>query len=556
VPFCLGRTVRPPAHSRDEVANWFNPAWQSRQFICSILFFLLALLSASFSAHATLANFRADCGSSGCHLNGLPAGTAVANGPNFNTSNSSAVFTRANAAGMGSSATNIAAIVAYIESVRPTITNNAVTFNTAKSIAIPDLYFNSLYAVINDVQIVSAPMAGASVTKTIAGNAGTFLYTPKANFCGNDSWTYQGIGPASAATTIRTATVTISCPPSPVITSGTTASGTAGVLFGGYTVTASNSPTSFSASGLPPGLNINTSSGLISGTPTTGGTFNATVSASNANPTAGTQTVTFTIIPASPVITSGATATGTIGTVFTGYTITATNTPTSFSAIGLPPGLSVTAGTGAIIGTPTSTGTFTATVSASNANPTPGTRTVTFTIFPAIPVITSGTAVSGTVGTAITPYQITATNSPTTFTAPGLPGGLSINATGLISGTPTVAGTFNVTVSAANTNPTAGTQTVVFTIVPPIPVISSAATASGQTGVLLSPTYTITASNSPTIFAATGLPPGLTINTSSGVISGTPTALGVFNVALTAQNANPRHSGARLYHHARAARHH
>ncbi len=511
-----------------------------RLFLAKALLALIAVLAAaaSFGAYATLANFRSDCGSSGCHLNGLPAGTAVANGPVFNTAGSSAVFTQANAAGMGASSANIAAIVAYIESVRPRITNDPVAFNTAKNITIPDLYFGSVYNIITDVQVTSGPRVGATVTRTIAGTTGTFRYTPPTNFCGSDSWTYTGIG--GATTTTRTATVTIACPPSPVITSGTTASGTVNVVFGGYTVTATNSPTSFSASGLPPGLGINTSSGLISGTPTTGGTFNATVTASNANPTAGTLGVTFTIIPASPVITSGGTATGTIGTAFgAGYTITATNTPTSFSATGLPPGLSVIAGTGVITGTPTSVGTFNATVTATNANPTPGTRGVTFTIFPAIPVITSGGAVSGTVGTAITPYQIAATNSPTTFAAPGLPGGLSVSASGLISGTPTVAGTFNVTVSAANTNPTAGTRTVVFTIVPPIPVISSAATASGQTGVLLSPTYTITASNSPTVFGATGLPPGLTLNTSSGVISGTPTALGVFNVALTAQNANP-----------------
>ena len=495
---------------------------------------LLILSATSFDTHATLANFQSGCQAAGCH-------GAAPNGPNYNAAGSTAVLT---AAGMPVlNAADVNAIVAYLKTLTDAlaITNEPVAFNTTLIKAAPDLYFNSAFMLIRSLEIVSGPMAGASVSTSVSGNTGTFTYTPKANFCGNDSWTYRGSNIANTTkTTTRTATVTIACPPSPVISSGTTASGTAGVVFGGYTVTASNSPTIFGASGLPPGLNINTATGLISGTPTAGGTFSATVSASNANPTAGTQTVNFTIIPASPVITSGVTAAGTIGTAFgAGYTITATNTPTNFSATGLPPGLTVTAGTGVVTGTPTSVGTFNATVTATNANPTPGTRAVTFTIFPAIPVITSGIAVSGTVGTAITAYQIAATNSPTTFTAPGLPAGLSINAAGLISGTPTVAGTFNVTVTAANTNPTAGTRTVVFTIVPPIPVISSAATASGQTGVLLSPTYTITASSSPTVFGATGLPPGLTLNTGTGVISGTPTALGVFNVALTAQNANP-----------------
>lgn len=66
------------------------------------------------------------------------------------------------------------------------------------------------------------------------------------------------------------------------------------------------------------------------------------------------------------------------------------------------------------------------------------------------------------------------------------------------------------------------------------PVITSSLTASGNQG---SPfTYTITATNSPTSYNATGLPAGLTINTTTGVISGTPTVTGVFNITITATN--------------------
>ncbi len=68
------------------------------------------------------------------------------------------------------------------------------------------------------------------------------------------------------------------------------------------------------------------------------------------------------------------------------------------------------------------------------------------------PVLTGGT-VSGTVGTAITNYQIVATNGPTGYSiASGtLPTGLSLNTTsGVISGTPTVAGTSSITVNASN----------------------------------------------------------------------------------------------------------
>src|SRR5258707_2593448 len=56
----------------------------------------------------------------------------------------------------------------------------------------------------------------------------------------------------------------------PVITSGTTASGTVGSAFS-YQITATNTPTSYGATGLAAGLAVNTSTGLISGTPTAAG---------------------------------------------------------------------------------------------------------------------------------------------------------------------------------------------------------------------------------------------------------------------------------------------
>src|SRR5205807_10323893 len=74
------------------------------------------------------------------------------------------------------------------------------------------------------------------------------------------------------------------------------------------------------------------------------------------------------------------------------------------------------------------------------------------------PVITSAGTATGTVGQAFS-YQITATNSPTSFGATGLPAGPSVNAgTGLMSGTPTAARTSSVTLSAANAGGT-GTAT-------------------------------------------------------------------------------------------------
>jgi Domain of unknown function (DUF4082)/Bacterial Ig domain/Putative Ig domain len=156
----------------------------------------------------------------------------------------------------------------------------------------------------------------------------------------------------------------------------------------------------------------------------------------------------------------------------------------------------------------------------------------------ALPAITSALTASGTVGGAFS-YAITASNNPTRFNATGLPAGLSVNTTtGLISGTPTAAGMSNVALSATNAAGT-GSATLVLTInvapPPAPPIITSALTASGTVGAAFS--YTITASNNPTRFNTTGLPAGLSVNTTTGLISGTPTAAGMSNVALSATNA-------------------
>ena len=129
----------------------------------------------------------------------------------------------------------------------------------------------------------------------------------------------------------------------------------------------------------------------------------------------------------------------------------------------MPAGLSVNTGTGLISGTPTTAATSTVTLSATNAGGT-GTALLTLTINNlGSPVITSSGTASGTVGSAFS-YQITATNSPTSYAATNLPAGLSVNTgTGLISGTPTTAATSTVTLSATNAGGT-GTATLTLTI--------------------------------------------------------------------------------------------
>jgi len=298
-----------------------------------------------------------------------------------------------------------------------------------------------------------------------------------------------------------------------------------------YQITATNSPTSYAATGLPPGLAVSPTTGLIWGTPTTAGTSIATVSATNSGGTASAN-LTLTITSAAPVITSSTAAGGTMGNAFS-YQITATNSPTSYTATGLPPGLAVSPTTGLVSGTPATAGTSTVTVSATNSGGT-GSANLTLTVSSAAPVITSLTADSGSMGSPFS-YQITATNSPTSYTATGLPSGLAVSpTTGLISGTPATSGTSTVTVGATNSGGT-GSANLTLTVSSAAPVITSSTAVSGAVGSAFS--YQITATNSPTSYGATGLPPGLAVNANTGIISGTPTISGTSSITISATSA-------------------
>jgi len=93
-------------------------------------------------------------------------------------------------------------------------------------------------------------------------------------------------------------TVTSVVPGAPVITSATSASGVQDQPFN-YQITATESPTSFGATALPPGLSVNTASGVISGMPTTVGSYDPVISATNSTAT-GSATLNMTISAPTP----------------------------------------------------------------------------------------------------------------------------------------------------------------------------------------------------------------------------------------------------------------
>jgi hypothetical protein len=142
----------------------------------------------------------------------------------------------------------------------------------------------------------------------------------------------------------------------------------------------------------------------------------------------------------------------------------------TYAASGLPGGLSINASSGLISGTPNATGTGSATVTAKDTTGASGSATFSWTVNPAganTVTVTNPGNQSWTVGTTVS-LQIQASDSASgqtlTFSATGLPAGLSISSSGLISGTPTTAVSGSTTVTAKDTTGASGSATFSWTV--------------------------------------------------------------------------------------------
>jgi serine/threonine protein kinase len=285
-----------------------------------------------------------------------------------------------------------------------------------------------------------------------------------------------------AGVTSNAAAFTVACGPALAITNNAPATGTVGTAYSG-TVTVSGGKGAYTwaaATGLPAGVkaSANGAALTISGTPTAAGTFTIPLSVHDSATPQGTGKTSLTLTIGQPAMTisKNAPATATAGTAYSGtVTVTGGNgTYTWGTVTGLPAGLTATASgrTLTISGTPTTAQTATATVTASDTEATPQSKstTVTITVSPPPVRITTGSLPGGTLRTAYSD-TLTATGGSGTITwsASGLPAGLTMSAGGTISGTPGASGTFSVTVTA-----TAGTSAqATYSLVIDSPVVIS-----------------------------------------------------------------------------------
>ncbi len=229
---------------------------------------------------------------------------------------------------------------------------------------------------------------------------------------------------------------------------------------------------------IPNGLTF-TSAGLISGTPTSSGTFNFSVNLTDAN--SNTAQKAFTLTVAGPLlITSTALPPGFTGAPYSQTFSASGGAPPyswSVSSGSLPAGLILEAPTGVLTGTPTATGNFQFTVTLTDANSISAQRQFTVSIATGLSITTPGQLPPATAGSAYR-FELAASggNAPYSFSIVqgNLPAGLSLNgAAGTIEGTPTAAGTFNFTAQVSDASNLTATRALTLTVgLPDLPAIS------------------------------------------------------------------------------------
>src|SRR5487761_1862932 len=266
-----------------------------------------------------------------------------------------------------------------------------VDLGTAQPVCQVVIHWENAYAKAFQIQTSNDAATWTTIYSTTAGTGGTqtlnitgsgryirMYGTTRATQYGYSIYEFQVYASAGTANT-----VTVTTPPNQ-----TTFLGTAASLQVQASDSASGQTLTYSATGLPAGLSINSSTGLISGTPTTAQTTSVTVTAKDTTGASGSAAFTWTISPATGntvTVTNPGNQAGTVG-IAVSLQIHATDSASgqtlTYSATGLPAGLSINSSTGLISGTPTTAQTTSVTVTAKDTTGASGSASFTWTVNP------------------------------------------------------------------------------------------------------------------------------------------------------------------------------
>src|SRR5215813_3338988 len=229
------------------------------------------------------------------------------------------------------------------------------------------------------------------------------------------------------------------------------------------------------------------------------------------------------------------------GVLFTNTLTAAGGTPPytwQIAGGALPGGIALNATTGALIGAPTVSGNFSLTVQVTDSRSQTAQKGLSFNVgLPPIEIVTS--SIQSAVREISFNQQLTAAGGRApytwTVTAGALPGGLSVAATtGMISGVPNASGNFSFTVTATDADSQTASKSFSISVAAPPLLVANVPALETMMG--LSFNYQLGASGGTAPYtwsaAAGALPPGLNLNASSGLLSGSPAVAGVFTFSV------------------------
>jgi Putative Ig domain len=366
-----------------------------------------------------------------------------------------------------------------------------------------------------------------------------------------------------AHTSSKSFTLSVTMPSLTITTPSPLPAGMVGVAYSPIVFSASGGmgPYTFVVfSGNSDGLAFGSDNVTFSGTPQAAGTFTFMVQAADSTGLQATANFTLTVSgPAAPplTITTSSLPGAPAGQAYTSTLAASGGTPpytwSVASGTSLPSWLTLTGSTGVLSGTPPASGTFTISIQVTDSTtPTAKTASRTFTLVvtaPAVSITTAPTLPAGMAGAAYPSTTLAATGGTLPYTWVILSGntdGLSLDPTGVISGTPQTAGTFTFTVQVTDNSATAlqGSKTFSLTVSGPTLTITTTSSSSGTVGVAFSQSYTVVGGTAPYTWTVTnGSLPWLTLSPTTATpgpvtLSGTPTQQGSFTITLQAKDAN------------------